>query len=175
MTSARSDLVDPTMPGFYHCVSRCVRRAWLCGVDDYTGESFAHRRQWIEDRIVELGERFALGVYAYAVMSNHLHVVVRLDPALAWSWSPEEVARRWTAVFPVRVAGEIDEQATTRRAAAIAGDPVRLACYPERLSSLSWVTRRLGSCECSTMQRSCPIFGCRPPIFGCRPPIDSRC
>ena len=163
MTSARSDLVDPTMPGFYHCVSRCVRRAWLCGVDDYTGESFEHRRQWIEDRMVELGECFALGVYAYAVMSNHLHVVDRLDPALAWSWSPEEVARRWTAVFPVRVAGEIDEQATTRRAAAIAGDPVRLACYRERLSSLSWVMRCLGSCECSTMQRCCPIFGCRPP------------
>jgi len=93
MTSPRSQLVDPTTPGYYHCISRCVRRAWLCGVDSYTGESYEHRRQWVEDRIFELAEIFALGVYAYAVMSNHLHIVVRLDPALAWSWSAEEVAR----------------------------------------------------------------------------------
>ena len=87
MTSPRSKLVDPTTPGYYHCVSRCVRRAWLCGVDDYSGESYEHRRQWVEDRLVELGAAFALGVYAYAVMSNHLHVVVRLDPSVACSWS----------------------------------------------------------------------------------------
>jgi hypothetical protein len=59
MTSPRSQLVDPTTPGYYHCMSRCVRRAWLCGIDAYTGESFEHRRQWVEDRIVELGRIFA--------------------------------------------------------------------------------------------------------------------
>ena len=63
------------------------------------------------NRLVELGSVVALGVYAYAVMSNHLHVVIRLDPAVAWSWSAEEVASRWATVFPVRVDGEVDEQA----------------------------------------------------------------
>lgn len=143
MTSPRSQLVDPTTPGYYHCMSRCVRRAWLCGVDACSGESFEHRRQWVEDRIVELGRSFALGVYAYAVMSNHLHVVVKLDPATAWAWLPEEVARRWVALCPVREAGEVDERATARRAEAIAGDPERVARYRERLASLSWFMRCL--------------------------------
>ena len=88
MTSPRSQLVDPLTPGYYHCISRCVRRAWLCGVDRYTRKSYEHRRAWVEARILELGAVFALGVYAYAVMSNHLHVVVKLDPVAAWSWSP---------------------------------------------------------------------------------------
>ena len=143
MTSPRSQLVDPTTPGYYHCIARCVRRAWLCGVDEYTGESFEHRRQWVEERILELGTIFSLGVYAYAVMSNHLHLVVRLDPATASAWSPEEVARRWVTLFPVRDAGKVDEQATARRCEVIAGDPERVARYRERLASLSWFMRCL--------------------------------
>jgi len=64
MTTARSQLVDPASPGFYHCISRCVRRAWLCGVDAYSGRSFEHRRGWVEERLHELAEIFAEGLYA---------------------------------------------------------------------------------------------------------------
>ena len=54
MTYARSILVPPGSPGTYHCVSRCVLRAWLCGEDRESGRSYEHRRQWVEDRIGEL-------------------------------------------------------------------------------------------------------------------------
>jgi len=60
MTYARSILVPPGSPGTYHCVSRCVRRAWLCGEDRESGRSYEHRRQWVEDRIGELAEIFAV-------------------------------------------------------------------------------------------------------------------
>jgi len=143
MTSPRSQLVDPEAPGYYHCISRCVRRAFLCGDDALTGRSFEHRKQWVEDRLLELAEIFAVGVYAYAVMSNHLHGVVYVDPSATLAWSPDEVAQRWVRLTPVRVGGEIDEAAGETRAAALAGNAERIAVLRERLGSLSWFMRFL--------------------------------
>jgi REP element-mobilizing transposase RayT len=143
MTSPRSHLVDPAATGAYHCMSRCVRRAFLCGEDASTGRSYEHRKQWVEDRLLELADVFAVGIYAYAVMSNHLHVVVYIDPSATLAWSPDEVARRWVRLTPVRVDGEIDELACEARASALAGNAERIAVLRERLGSLSWFMRFL--------------------------------
>ena len=79
MTQARSQLVDPTQAGTFHCVNRCVRRSWLCGFDNYLHKSFEHRKSWVEARILELGDIFACGIHAWAVMSNHLHLVLHMN------------------------------------------------------------------------------------------------
>ena len=91
----RHQSVPPNSPGTYHCVSRCVRRAWLCGVDAETQRNYEHRKQWMEDRILELATIFAVAVHAYAVMSNHFHLTVETDPSVPWTWSDAEVATRW--------------------------------------------------------------------------------
>ncbi len=96
MTIARSQLIDPSVTRWYHCVSRCVRRAFLLG------EGPDDRKQWVEDRLEALAEIFAIGVGGFSVMDNHLHVLVRLDPDVARSWSDEEVVRRWGRLFPPR-------------------------------------------------------------------------
>lgn len=77
---------------YYHCVSRCVRRAFLCG-EDGNGNSYEHRRQWLADRIRILSSIFSIDICSYAVMSNHYHIVVKLNSAD--DWSDEKVIQHW--------------------------------------------------------------------------------
>jgi hypothetical protein len=98
----RKFLFDPTKVGMYHCISRCVRRAFLCGVDRLSGKNFDHRKQWIQDRLEFLAGQFGIDILGFAVMSNHLDVVLRNRPDLIAGWSDVEVARRWWNLFPLR-------------------------------------------------------------------------
>jgi len=84
---------------YYHCISRCVRRAFLCGKDARTGFDFEHRRQWIVDRIKLICSVFAADLCAYAVMSNHYHIVIRINEDQAMAWSDGEVAEYWMQIF----------------------------------------------------------------------------
>ncbi len=140
MTQPRSQLVPPGSDGAYHCVQRCVRRAFLCGVDVYTGESFEHRKRWVEKRLRLLGECFAVSLHAYAVMSNHLHLVVQLAPDAAAAWDAAEVAARWVRLFPPREDAAEAVEAKCRRLMA---DPERLQLVRGRLCDLSWLMRCL--------------------------------
>ncbi|MGY0216323.1 transposase [Endozoicomonadaceae bacterium StTr2] len=99
MTQARSTLIDPDSTPYYHCIARCVRRAWLCGEDHLTGKNYEHRRQWVVDRLEVLVDIFAIEVCAYAVMSNHYHVVLHINKDLAKNWSRDDVLHRWTSLF----------------------------------------------------------------------------
>ena len=132
MTYARKILIPKGSPGTFHCVSRCVRRAFLCGEDRLTGRSFEHRRQWVEDRIHELASIFGVAIWGYAVMSNHLHVVVQILPDEVSLWSKEEVVKRWMRLYPRQ------DQNPEMRAEVLAGNVERIKELRERLSSLSW-------------------------------------
>ncbi len=140
MTQARSQLVPSGSPGSLHCVQRCVRRAFLCGIDQYTGRSFEHRKIWVEDRIQLVGECFAVAIQAYAVMSNHLHLVLQMDPAHIAAWSDVEVAERWIQLFPPR---EDSDLARTIKCERLLADKDRLILIRSRLGSLSWLMRCL--------------------------------
>ena len=74
---ARGEYLDPSEIQVVHCIQRCVRRAFLCGTDQYTGQCFEHRREWIRERLEFLASVFAIDCLTLAVMSNHLHVVLR--------------------------------------------------------------------------------------------------
>ena len=79
---------DRTRPTWVYCTSRCVRRAFLAG------DKFEHRKAWIEERLQYLAKCFAAEVAGYAVMSNHVHAIARLDQAVPMTWTDLEVARR---------------------------------------------------------------------------------
>lgn len=80
ITQARTILIPRGSPGTFHRVWRCARRAFLCGEDRRAGRLFQHRRQWVEDRIHEFAGIFGVANWGYAVMSKHLHVVVKTLP-----------------------------------------------------------------------------------------------
>lgn len=95
MPQPRKSLICLDTTAYYHCVSRCVRRAFLCGSDFYSGKSYEHRRQWVENRLLKLASVFAIDVCAFAIMSNHTHLVLHVDKQQALSLSAEDVLRRW--------------------------------------------------------------------------------
>ncbi len=145
MTFPRSMLVSLDDTAWYHCVSRCVRRAFLCGEDRLTGKNFDHRRAWIAQRIKELAGVFAIDVAAYAVMSNHYHLVAHIDEARARGWDTEETLTRWTQIFtgPLLVARYLSPARTEMDPAEIAQVEEMAATYRSRLHDLSWFMRIL--------------------------------
>ena len=45
MTSARSTQISLADTPYYHCIARCVRRAFLCGIDHFSGQSYEHSQK----------------------------------------------------------------------------------------------------------------------------------
>ncbi|MFQ3245223.1 MAG: REP element-mobilizing transposase RayT [Arenicella sp.] len=99
MPRARNTIISLDDTPYYHCVARCVRRAFLCGVDHYTGNDYEHRRQWLEEKLHSTAAAFAIKLCAYAVMSNHYHVVLHVRVDLASEWSDRNVVTRWHSLF----------------------------------------------------------------------------
>ena len=99
MTTARRQQICLGITPFYHCVTRCVRRAYLCGYDRVGKRNLDHRRQWIEDRLVLFAEVFCIDIAGFTVMSNHYHVVLRVDREKADVLSDDEVLDRWLRLY----------------------------------------------------------------------------
>ena len=137
---ARAQLVNTSVTRWYHCINRCVRRAFLLGEGE--GGRWS-RKDWIEVRLQELAKIFAVSVGGFSVMDNHLHVLVRLDPDMAKDWSDEEVVRRWGRLFPPRGKHRLPMPASNEWDQWRLQDPKWVATARERLQSLSWFMKCL--------------------------------
>ena len=143
MTLPRSALVSLETTPYYHCIGRCVRRAFLCGIDHYSGRSFEHRRGWIVEKLAELSEVFAIDVAGYAVMSNHYHLVLKIDADLAQSWSDREVVERWCRLFAGHRLVQRYQAQEPMSPAELEQVSVFVETYRARMASLSWFMRCL--------------------------------
>ncbi|MBA2479151.1 MAG: transposase [Planctomycetes bacterium] len=132
MTTARSHLIDQSRTGCYHVVSRCVRRGYLCG------DQWEHRREWIERAICDQAAIFAVEILAYAVMSNHFHLVMKVKPEIVQGWSAREVAERWCLLFPLKDRDGVPLPPDPRFLDAKTADDAWIAERRSRLGSLSW-------------------------------------
>ena len=126
-----------------HCVQRCVRRAWLAGVDPVSGNDYSYRREWIRRRMEALASVFAIDVLTYAILSNHIHIVLRNRPDVAATWSDEQIAIRWLRVFPGRRIEEHLAEPSDNDVQMLIQDKERFAKVKERLSDISWFMRAL--------------------------------
>jgi hypothetical protein len=136
MAIARKRLIDPSITRWYHCISRCCRRLPLLG----SGRT--DRKAWLQNRIRELTEVFAISVAGFSVLDNHLHLLIRLDPQNAQDWSDEEVARRWGKLFPPRRNRKV-QPVTPQWIAEKVADPEWIAKRREYLQSTSWFMKLL--------------------------------
>jgi len=143
MPTPRNQQVSLLDTPYYHCISRCVRRSFLCGTDRITNKNYNHRKEWIVERLALLSKNFAIEVCAYSAMSNHLHLVIKINAPLAQNWSEETVIQHWQQLFliPVLVEryqnGECHSQAEQKKAQ----ETIQL--FRERLMDISWFMRCL--------------------------------
>ena len=137
MAIARAQLVDVSLTRWYHCVTRCVSLAFLLGEGDH------NRKQWLQNRLEELAEIFAVSVGGFSVMNNHLHLLLRLDPEVARALSDEEVVRRWGRLFPPRDKSRLPIPVSEQWFQSRLADPKWVANARERLQNLGWFMKCL--------------------------------
>jgi hypothetical protein len=98
MNQPRKTLACIEYTPYYHLISRCVQRSYLCAVDHTRGKSYEHRRQWIKDRLRILASLFALDLCVYSVMPNPIHIVAKVCRGQSTLWKTEEILQRWTSL-----------------------------------------------------------------------------
>ncbi|WP_223788378.1 transposase, partial [Marinicella meishanensis] len=126
---------------YYHVVSRCVRRAFLCGEDKDSDRSFEHRRKWVVQRMQYLAKLFAVDICAYAIMSNHFHIVLKVNSTQ--DWADKRVLMTWAGLFDLPLICERfvrGEQLTKPELEFVIN---KTETYRKRLMDISWFMKTL--------------------------------
>jgi REP element-mobilizing transposase RayT len=143
MTRARNQIISLETTPYYHCISRCVRRAFLWGEDSLTGKNYEHRKVWVTSRLRELAGIFAIDICAYAVMSNHYHLVLRVDQQKAKAWTSEQIAAQWGKLHKITLlVNRYLRNQITSQAESIEAKKC-IETWRERLTDISWFMRSL--------------------------------
>jgi REP element-mobilizing transposase RayT len=146
MATPRSQLVDSEIALHYHLISRCVRQSWLCGYDKVSCKKYDHRKSWLEERLFHLSKYFAVEIDAYAILSNHFHLVVYYDPQACHRWDDAEIAMRWSQAFPPRTSSVHPQDRAAMQELQreeMMDDPARLEQARLTLGSLSAFMKHL--------------------------------
>jgi hypothetical protein len=134
MTRARSEIIIPNQVGTFHVISRCVRRQLLL--------EKGHRKTWLCNGLAGWLGHMGIDLLAYAIMGNHVHLVLRVRPDIVKTWNNHDLARHALAVLPVRSGPGLEPLTVTPAVVErYAGNAKWLAQQRTRLSSPSWLLR----------------------------------
>ena len=142
MGYARKNLVSLQDTPYYHCIARCVRRAWLWGVDEYAGKDYSHRKQWVTERLAQLANIFSIEICAYAVMSNHYHLLLYVNRQRARTWSQQTVIERWEQLFRLPLVVARWQSGSASQTEAELAERI-IEGWRARLLDISWFMRCL--------------------------------
>ena len=96
------------------------------------------------ERLEQLCSIFPIEVCAYAVMSNHYHLVLHVDSARARQWSREEIIERWTALFRAPTMVKRWQSGEALEAERQAAERI-VEGWRRRLTDISWFMRCLNT------------------------------
>jgi REP element-mobilizing transposase RayT len=143
MTRARNSQIDLGATSFYHVINRCIKRSYLCGEDRYSGKNYEHRRQWLIDRIKMLSTIYAIDIAAYAIMSNHYHLVLHVNKVQADSWSMDQVIDRWYQLYNGNLLVDRYKKGEVLTAAHLQAVVDTAEVWRKRLYDISWFMKCL--------------------------------
>lgn len=141
MTLARKYLISPEDTPYYHIMARCVRRAFLCGKDKYSGNCYEHRRKPIVERIKFLASAFNIDVCAYSIMSNHYHLVLKVNSTD--SWGEKQVLAYWSELCQPKLICKKFLNNEPQSKAELEMVYLQTDIYRKRLMSISWFMKLL--------------------------------
>jgi len=103
MSKSRHQLIDINQTPYYHCLSRCVRRAWICtnaaSEDQFTDRNYEHRKAWAVKRLALLADVLAISVASFAIIYNYVHFLLRVDKQKVLAWDNFQVAKQWKVLY----------------------------------------------------------------------------
>lgn len=115
----------------------------MCGDDRYSGKNFDYRREWIASRFKQLSGIFLIEICAYAVMSNHYHLVLRVNSGGAAALSDGEVVDRWRELFKGHLLVDRWKSGELMTEAELVVVKELIESWRERLTDISWFMRCL--------------------------------
>jgi len=147
----RSSLINPDEITIVHAVAKTARNLFLIGQDHHLNSDFSHRKDWVFSIMEFQSSLMAVDVLDFAVMSNHIHFVLRSRPDVVKAWDDQEVARRWLTLCPKSksrtiIDGQVIYVARPPKSSEIAtavADKARIKKLRQQLSSISWWMRLL--------------------------------
>jgi hypothetical protein len=149
---SRGEVFDPYSVGTYHVFNRVVRRSLLFGKDPISGNDYTHRKLIVLNRLRSLSHHFSIDVFAFAIMSNHFHLIVRNRPDVANNLGDREVVIRWLMICPLERDREGNPiPATEPQIQAVLSNPETVSRLRLRLSNPSWLMSLL----CQHISRRC--------------------
>ena len=140
MTYPRSRTISKTEDGHYHIISKTVRGAFLLTSD----KDDDYRKMWIIEKMIFLSNIFYIGTESYAIMDNHMHIVVETQYRIADKADPEDIAFRWLYLHPKRKIKEGESPAPTKKEIKeFISNKKQVAIYREKLRDPSCYMQEL--------------------------------